>query len=253
VTTPITEQVPGLGETLQRELVSARERVTVLKRRRRELERELQIVAVAEQESRERLKALTAVAQHAAGSTAVKDADLAVTDDDVRVLAGGALRETLTRIALRRNAHGRPVHWRVWFGWLHEEGFEAAGKRAEATFQTQLGRSPLVRRADRDGVYVLDVELLARLRDDVLTLHQRLAELPPPGQLTLMGDARAVRRELQQRITRAERRLEEAWRLLTEELGADTTGERLTEAEQVTRLWQQRGQHAPSETPAAGE
>lgn len=250
-----TEQASDVRKTVQRELTSARERHAQLERRRRELERELQAVMAAEEESREGLRSLIAVAHQAGG--AVDDVLPLPGDgripDDPHVLAGGALRDAITRVALRRNAHGRPVHWKEWFGWLRDAGFDAAGKRAEATFQTQLGRSPLVRRADREGVYVLDVELLARLRSAVLALHQRLAELPPPGQLTLIGDARATRRDLEQQITRAERRLEEAWRMLTEELGSDWNAEREAEPEEVTRLWQERrgsGDTSP-ETPAA--
>lgn len=87
----------------------------------------------------------------------------------------------------------------------------------------------------------------------MLALHQRLAELPPPGQLMLIGDARATRRDLQQQITRAERRLEEAWRMLTEELGSDWNAERGAKPEEVTRLWQERrgSDHTSPEAPTA--
>ncbi len=54
--------------------------------------------------------------------------------------------------ALLRAAHGTPMHWRTWLEWLRQDGFEAAGKKAKATFLTQLARSPLVRRTPQDGV-----------------------------------------------------------------------------------------------------
>ena len=48
---------------------------------------------------------------------------------------------------------------------------------------TQLARSPLVRRSDQEGVYLLDLGLVAEARERLHDLHRRLAALPPPGQL----------------------------------------------------------------------
>lgn len=94
-----------------------------------------------------------------------------------------------------------------------------------------------MRRTDRDGVYVLDVQLVVQLRDHLLELHERLDELPAPDQLTLIGDTREARRRLLQQIGQAERRLEEAWRTLTEELGAEWPGERPPDADDVAQIW----------------
>jgi hypothetical protein len=213
-----------LGATLQHELAAAARRLAELRVRREQLERELDAAAAAEAQAHEALAALRSIAIRAGLDLGEPDEHAAAEPAGAprrRRLAGAELRETITRVALRHNAHGRPIHWRRWYGWLHDAGFDAAGKRPEATFLTQLGRSPLVRRSDQDGVYVLDVELLDRRRAELVELTRRLGELPPPDQLALIGDVRAERRETQQQIARAERRLEEAWRTLAEELGED--------------------------------
>jgi hypothetical protein len=239
---PTDADVDVLGATMRRRLESARDRMHRAARRQEELRRELELAKAEEAHSRELVETLLSVARETRlGPTIIVDDEL---DDDrgLRPLAGGELREKIARVALRRNMHGSATHWRQWLSWLRDDGFDAAGKSAEATFQTQLARSPLVRRGDRDrdGVYVLDVERLGQLRDEVVTLHQRLAELPPPDQLMLLGDGRAARRELEQMIARAERALEEAWRTLTEELGQDWDGDRPPGADDVTRLWRVR-------------
>jgi hypothetical protein len=228
---------------LRRELDAAERRVGQLRAQREQLEHKLAAATAAEKAGREALAGLRLVAGHA--TSIPPRADLPPTGRDEnerapRALAGGELRDTITRVALRRNAHGEPVHWRTWFGWFRDEGYDAAGKRAEATFQTQLARSPLVRRTERDGVYVLDVELLQRRREELLELHERLAQLPPPGQLALIGDARAERRGLQQEIGRAEKALEEAWRTLTDELGTERGGGDPLDPDQVMRIWRYR-------------
>lgn len=215
----------ALDQTLQRELSAAGRRLAELRVRREQLERELDAAAAAEAQAHEALAALRSIAIRAGldlGEQEARDAGAELAEHPGRRrLAGAALRETVTRVALRRNAHGRPIHWRTWYGWLHESGFDAAGKRPEATFLTQLGRSPLVCRGEQEGVYVLDVELLNRRRAELVELTRRLGDLPPPDQLALIGDVRSERRETQQQIARAERRLEEAWRTLAEELGED--------------------------------
>jgi hypothetical protein len=237
-------ELADLGATLRLELERARDRLDKLAAREEHVRRDLAEIVASKDAARETLAALEAVAARApmlGGSTEDSGGDPDETTR--RLLSGAELRETLTRVALRRNAHGEPVHWSVWHGWLRNEGFDAAGKRGEATFQTQLGRSPLVRRAEREGVYVLDVSLLDAHRGRLVALHQRLADLPPPGQLALLGDARAGRRDLQQEIARTERALEESWRILTEELGELWGAEHPPDTEHVMRLWDLRRRH----------
>lgn len=159
---------------------------------------------------------------------------------DGQRLAGGELREMAVRVALRRQAHGQPVHWREWLGWLHEEGLDAAGKKPDATFLTQLARSPMVRRTAQDGVYVLDLELFVQRRQRLHELHGQLAQVPPPEQLAMLGDVRQQRRELEHEVARAERAVEEMWRVLTAEIPPGWPEEALGTPERVVEAWLHR-------------
>lgn len=193
------------SEVLERELADARARLGDLTRARRELEVRLQDARLAEETARRGVEALESVARVAsdpAGSLP---------------LAGAELREQLTRAALRRQP-GEPAHWREWLAWLREDGFEPDGRNPEATFVTQLTRSPLVRRATQDGVYVLDVSQADAIRSRLEELHEQLGPLPPPDQLALLDDdARAARQQVQLAIGRSERALREAWNTLSQE------------------------------------
>jgi hypothetical protein len=92
---------------------------------------------------------------------------------------------------------------------------------------------------------MLDLDLLIERRDLLHELHMRLAQLPPPDQLALIGDVRSERRAAQQEISKAERLLEESWRLLTEALEDDIE---LDDAEGVVDHWRSRGQSGDQAT-----
>jgi hypothetical protein len=207
-----------------------------LEHRRQRIEHELRAAVAAEEQARHALAALQDIAARASldGEGESEPAP------STRWLSGAELRQAITRVALRRDADGKPVHWKIWLQWLRDADLDAAGKRAEATFLTQLARSPLVRRTDQDGIYILDVGLLAERRWELLRLHDRLARLPPPDQLALIGDVRGQRRDLQADISRAERALEEAWRMLTEELGDDVEPGDIRDPAQLAELWRER-------------
>jgi hypothetical protein len=238
----------GLGPTLERELAAARTRVEKLAERRRQLERSLEAALAAERAARQAFEAVQAIADEAAGAVpglVVGGAqDVAAPQQprgaDRRRLAGSELREMAARVALRRQAHGRPVHWREWLGWLHEEGLDAAGKKPDATFLTQLARSPMVRRTAQDGVYALDVDLFVQCRERLLELHGQLAQVPPAEQLAMLGDARQQRRALENEIARAERAVEEMWRVLTAEIPPGWREEASQTPERVVDAWLQR-------------
>jgi hypothetical protein len=217
------QAIDGLEQVLRRELDAARARLEQARARRLRLQRDLDTTAAAENEALKALDALQAVAAQAIDlvpgwreTPERVDEECLSTDGSCGPvsLAGGKLREMATIVALRRAAHATPVHWRTWLGWLRQEGFDAAGKKAEATFLTQLARSPLVRRTQQDGVYLLDVNLFESQRDTLRRLHEQLSRMPPPEQLTMMGDAREQRRVLQGEIARLERSVEEMWRVL---------------------------------------
>jgi hypothetical protein len=62
-----------------------------------------------------------------------------------------AARDAHARRAASQTPTGARCTWSTWFRWLHEARFQAC-KWAEAVFQTQLARSPFVRRAENDGI-----------------------------------------------------------------------------------------------------
>jgi hypothetical protein len=211
----------GLGDALRRELQTARTRLEQAAARRAALERELHAAAAAEAACRQAVAALEAVAHEGAEVMPGLVDEAQLSTDGPQQLAGAQLRERLARAALRRGAAGRPLHWSVWWQWLQDDGFDAAGKKPEATFLTQLSRSPLVRRGPEEGHYVLDLDLVDRNRERLLDLHEQVSRIPPPDQLALLGDIRAQRRILQSEVSRVERALEEAWRVLAKELPDD--------------------------------
>lgn len=130
-------------------------------------------------------------------------------------LSGARLREAAIQSVLERGEVNRPIHHTQWLAWLRADGFEPAGKRPENVFLTQIGRSPLVRRGEEPGFYVVEPNLVGELQDQLRELHEQFATLPPPDQMSLIGDGRQRRQELQTDINRTERMLQEAWRLLS--------------------------------------
>lgn len=204
----------NLGHALRREIDAARARTDELAARRNRLERELRVARDAERSARLSLAALESVGREAGELSALAEDEH---PSGLTRLAGAELREMIARVALRRRAVGKPVHWRDWLGWLRADDFDAAGKSPEATFQTQLARSPLVRRTEQDGIYLLDLERFGAGRARLRELHAQLARLPPADQLALLGDVRTQRRDLQVEIARAERAVEEIWRVLAQE------------------------------------
>jgi hypothetical protein len=223
-------RLEAVSERLRQEIDAAQARVNALAQRRQQLAGQLMAVEAAEEGARRSLTSLLAVAGEA-------EPELGEHSDTRRLLAGVQLREMIARIALRQLGAGRPVHWSVWREWLREAGFDAAGKKPEATFLTQLARSPLVRRGERDGIYVLDVELFSRARDELGRLHDQLSQLPPPEQLALMGDVRARRHDLQNEVARVERAVEEMWRVLRAELPPGWPAGMEPEPDRIVRAW----------------
>ncbi len=130
-------------------------------------------------------------------------------------LSGARLREAAIQSVLRRGEVDRPVHHSEWLAWLRADGYEPAGKKPENVFLTQIGRSPLVRRASESGFYVLAPGRITELQGEIRDLQEQLATLPPPDQMSMLGDERARRQTLQGEIKRAERSLQEAWRMLS--------------------------------------
>jgi hypothetical protein len=90
-------------------------------------------------------------------------------------------------------------------------GHEVAGKDPLAVFLTQLGRSPVIRRTGRPGVYALDAAAPEKLKQRLDRLHRELKELAAGDDLTAIR----VRREtLTKQIADTEKALDEATRVL---------------------------------------
>jgi hypothetical protein len=135
-------------------------------------------------------------------------------------LRGARIRETAVRVLAAITQPDEPVHYRDWFEVLTARGFMPAGKDPLATFLTQVGRSPVVRRTTTAGMYVLDLEFARRARERIARLAAELAatpELSPDATVEEIAAARERRTQLTAEMHESERQLEEALR----SLGAD--------------------------------
>jgi hypothetical protein len=148
----------------------------------------------------------------------VTEASQAVEGREV-VLRGAQIRETAVRV-LASSATSQAVHYRTWFELLRNEGFVPAGKDPLATFLTQIGRSPVVRRSTAPGMYSLDLRAPERERARLAQLRAKLGdvgETPLGATVDEIGRIRESRARLDTEIASAERTLAEALRSLGEE------------------------------------
>lgn len=73
-----------------------------------------------------------------------------------RRLRGQRLQEIAVEILASRLLPGQTIHYRQWFAWVEEAGFQITGKDPLATFLGQISRSPRVVSAGRrSGLYAL--------------------------------------------------------------------------------------------------
>ena len=132
-----------------------------------------------------------------------------------RLLQGAEIREAAVRALFAAGMGSRTLHYRDWFELLGRKGLGVAGKRPEATFLTQIGRSPVVRRAGLPGVYAIDPaapdELCVRIRELRAELARAEERELAPHEL---AEERARRLGLTRQLARSERALEEALRVL---------------------------------------
>lgn len=146
------------------------------------------------------------------------DADIQPTNG-VTVLRGARIREAAVRV-LAANADAEvPVHYRDWFQLLIAQGFMPAGKDPLATFLTQVGRSPVVKRSTASGMYVLDLNFARRARERLAQLAVQASEvqdLSPSPTVEEIATARERRAQLAGEMRETERQLEEALRSLGE-------------------------------------
>jgi hypothetical protein len=131
------------------------------------------------------------------------------------MLRGPAIRETAVRVLIEHGGGRQALHYRDWLALITEAGYGVAGKKAEAVFLTQIGRSPAVRRSTQAGIYELDWEAPDRLRHEIERLQADLREVTSgPAATTDLVAVRARREQLMAEIGQRERALEEAERVL---------------------------------------
>jgi hypothetical protein len=138
-------------------------------------------------------------------------------------LRGADIRIAAVRLLAASENPARPIRYADWYRLLVKAGYGIAGRDPLASFLTQIGRSPLVRRAGERGLYALDLDVPRRLRERLHALHQELAGLHA-GQQTIeeIATIAARRAELTAEVVQVERSLEEA----LASLGSDPYGPR---------------------------
>jgi hypothetical protein len=197
---------------VERELERAIARVEELNAERAAAEARVRLVDAERRAAKATVESLLAIIAEVGGGEVSADAQPEQTDLDI--LSGAKLREMAARVALERDAIGREVHYLDWFAWLKDAGYTAGGKRPEATFLTQLGRSPIIQSGAGTGSYVLDLQPIEALESELRKLDEELGQLPPPTQMSMAGDERERRVHLRARIERVERVLDEVWQVL---------------------------------------
>jgi len=148
----------------------------------------------------------------------VSDDPHAAEDERKVVLRGAQIRETAVRILAAAPQTDQAVHYRTWYELLRQEGFVPAGKDPLATFLTQIGRSPVVRRSTAPGMYSLDLGVTTRMRARLAQLQAELRdadEVPPIG-VDEIERSRETRASLKTEVASAQRTLAEALRSLEE-------------------------------------
>lgn len=126
-------------------------------------------------------------------------------------LRGAAIRQAAVRMLAASPGPNRPIHYTDWLELLYAAGYAIPGRNPAATFLTQLGRSPVVARADKPGTYLLDPAAPVQLRERLMALNEELLALHHGQQvIEEIASARDRRSELITEIARVERNLEEA-------------------------------------------
>lgn len=128
------------------------------------------------------------------------------------MLRGPAIRAAAVKALLADPQRPQALHYRRWFDLLSKAGYDVAGKDPLAVFLTQLSRSPLVRRSTQSGVYELDLQAPARLRQQLEDLEAQLRKLTASASSSTadLGSIRSQRTSLNLEINKVEKALQEA-------------------------------------------
>jgi hypothetical protein len=141
----------------------------------------------------------------------------ATTTSTLVPLRGARIREAAVQVLASSPRAREAIHYRDWFALFMQAGFIPAGKEPAATFLTQLGRSPVVRRTTEAGVYELDFDFPDRARarlNELRAALQKAHEVTADADLPSLAAARETRTKLSQEVESVERALEEALRSL---------------------------------------
>lgn len=126
-------------------------------------------------------------------------------------LRGADIRVAAVRILASTENPARPIHYGEWYALLTQAGYGVGGRDPQATFLTQVGRSPLVKHTGERGFYALDLDTPGRLSDKLHELHSELVGLHQ-GQQTIeaIATVRERRAELTSEYAKVEREFQEA-------------------------------------------
>jgi hypothetical protein len=135
--------------------------------------------------------------------------------DEIReILRGPAVREVAVQVLIAQTEQIEALHYRRWYELVQAAGYAVAGKDPLAVFLTQVTRSPVVRKSSEPGVYEVDRQTPLRIRQRLERLQAELREVALSQAPIDLATVRARRHELDLAISRQERALEEALRVL---------------------------------------
>ncbi len=200
------------------------------------LRRELATVDARREELREQLALLARIAWEpdaavfATRKTADRATHLKAVDDDFppakTMLRGARIRETAVLLLASSANPTRPIHYQQWYRILREAGYGIDARDPEATFLTQMTRSPVVRRANAPGVYALDFEAPRLIRQRMRALEEKLATTALRDERAEdFARSRSERAKIVQMLRATERQLEEALRSLGNPTNAEPANE----------------------------
>lgn len=210
----------GGQDRLQRAAIAERASVeTELRRLDHELEdlaaqaRKLQTRQQKLQDRLRILRVLLGADTSQSGATAATDR---ARTEDRSHLRGVQIREFAVRILAGDRRGKGPIHYRAWYRLLSERGILVSGKNPEASFLTQISRSPVVRRGSRPGTYYLDYAFPERAQERLDQLRTAFSRSLITGAATSgeIHQAQVRREELAREIRAVERALREARRSL---------------------------------------
>jgi len=189
-------------DRLDRKRAQLHQRREVLQAKIDALDEEIETVA-------DQLQVLEGLAESGRDAVEIREVDRS--HGGLELLSGSTIRVVAVPLLIRTHGCG-PIHYRDWYALLNQRGYAAAGKRPDAVFLNQVARSPLVRPTTRSGYYMLDLEVVDQLREQLRKQQTALAELLTnvPAASESLETHRQQLRELHTAISRTERDLSEA-------------------------------------------